>query len=68
MGLKIRDLIQNQGVLGNGGLLIGVCVIRLRGIVKIMSFKTTFFRFFVLICVYALKSLNASGSLYLYFH
>lgn len=41
MGLKIRRLIQNQGFLGIGGLLIAVSLIRLRGIVKIVSFKTT---------------------------
>jgi hypothetical protein len=45
MGLKIRRLILNQAVMGIGGLPIAVNVIQLRGIVKIVSFKTTNFQF-----------------------
>ena len=43
MGLKIRHLIQNQGVLGVCRLLINPASQELRGIVKIVSFKTTNF-------------------------
>jgi hypothetical protein len=41
IGLKIRRLIQKQGVLGIKRLRIALSADELRGIVKMVSFKTT---------------------------
>ena len=55
MGLKIRHLIQNQGVLGVCRLLIGPAGKEIRGIVKIVSFKTTLFEFKNNVLIYKLS-------------